>query len=383
LAGVSTVSREAVASAVFVVAQSTAGARLTTGGTTTVSAVNAKIISSTVAVKITNVLFDVRDHGAGGGSSVGGGVVIVDGLTVQALQGLTLNGAVAGLRAVVFVEHLEAVSKRTLLGVEGALIGIVVGDGVNELDVHQVFRFTAEIIQRVSVGWAFDLGAVSAAVSHIAFATVVKVGVPRQIIRDEVVEVGVQTGGGEVFWLEGNGGVLCELDVGLADAVAVAVIGARGTLASSAGVAGEAGALTGGAVAQTHVGALLALQVSTVQGVTVVDDGGHGPRDTTGASHGGAVSTGPSGHLHVTVAGGVDDDAFVLALALVLTIAGAVTTASIGALGSNLSDCRCGKEKGVGAHLQVREQANILEKDSLYVFVESMQKTCPTLFLEW
>lgn len=118
--------------------------------------------------------------------------------------------------------------------------------------------------------------------------------------------------------------VVCELLLRLAHTVAVAVVGARSTVAGGATVAWGAGALSSFAVARTLAGAL-----DTVGHMVIVAAGRRGPGPTLRTRAQRAVCAGPHSYLNSVIE-------VRKALASVLKVGGglasAMTTAPVGAV---------------------------------------------------
>merc|ERR1719321_558493 len=130
------------------------------------------------------------------------------------------------------------------------------------------------------------------------------------------------------------GVVVVELLLGLARAVAAALVGAHGTVAGAALIAVEALALAGGAVAHTSVGALgftVSHVLLGVRGGVQAKLGDVDPGNGVGAGALRAVSADPGGHLVAQLVNGaiLADEAG----ALVVLGARTVATAGVGARG--------------------------------------------------
>ena len=134
--------------------------------------------------------------------------------------------------------------------------------------------------KRISARGAFLHRAVGSPPALVALASAHLVGIPGVVVLDLSVRVLAEEFPGAVLAVE-----LGNLAEGLADTVAAAVIGARGTLASLAVVSGEALALAASPVADSAVRAFGHLRVVVVALDTSI------PGSSVGASHLGAVGS--------------------------------------------------------------------------------------------
>lgn len=177
---------------------------------------------------------------------------------------------------------------------------------------------------------AFHQRAVRTTETNIAFAAVVEIRIPGAGVSDTEVVVVIDVA--LLLLGDGLGEVGGEVNVGAADAVAGAVVGAGGTLAGRTFVAVEARAFTGGAIADTSVRALDVGRVG--RGAFSFD-----PGSAARASHLGAISTSPHS--------GTAFRRLKVASAMVKCIAGTVATARVGAGSGGEADSggkNCGEE---------------------------------------
>ena len=245
---------------------------------------------------------------------------------------------------------------------------VEVGKRRADVDFNAICVFSgARRVQRVGVGGALPHAAVSTVVATVTEAAGLQCAVPSTIVGGHergvvIVEVLKLPGAvhlvhsladsatrgvslGVDLHREGAGVVLSKICVILAHTVAIALVGASGTLASRAFMSLVASAHTGGAVAHTSVGALDRSLVECGAGNSCE---GNAAR----ARHERAVGAGELGLeiiLGARVASGVEDLAFEVAVALIVGVALTAARAGVGARGEGCAQ-RAGKDKSSEFH---------------------------------